>query len=205
MKRRVFLGAGPAAVFAGGAVAAPLRVFSDAAAHSPFSLLRLEAGRYRPLDACRGDVACGSARLRIEVLPLRIAPGAAALAQLRVSALFDAIGAPQSSFHLLDFRADDTLSPPRGAVFEAPRETLRGLRVRYRRPGDAACREIHCSLVRDLGVLEPGDYLLVGPDRAGQPVASERLAPGADGLPNDASRDFDYLALRLREPVASRA
>ncbi|MBB5207986.1 hypothetical protein [Chiayiivirga flava] len=194
MKRRQFLGAGRVALVGAGIAALPLRHAAASEAAPRFRLLRRDGGRLRPLVDCGAQPACDAARLVVHLQPLQPAPGGATLARLRLSAMFDALGAPQSPFHMLHFSAADPAGTTRPYRFMAARESLRALQIEYSLHDDPAdtCRSERCSLVaQPFAALEPGDYVLAGPAR-------DRLAANAtDGLLDDPARDFDYVAFRI--------
>lgn len=198
MKRRGFLGAGSAAL-AGAALPMQRVLAADAAPR--FTLLRRDAGsdRLLPLHACGAAEPCTADTLSLQLDALQPARGGAVLAQLRVSALFDVVGAPRSPFHMLHFSAAEPARATRGYRFLAARETLRALRIEYRLDGDATTHSETVALVSTaFGVLEPGDYVLAGPQRDGRALDPRQAF-------DVASANVDTIAFRLHAPVGHAA
>lgn len=195
MKRRHFLGAG-SAVIASSAVALPMQRAMAAENAPRFTVLRrdIASDRLLPLDACGAAAACSVDTLALQLDALQPARDGAVLAQVRVSALFDAMGAPRSPFHMLHFSAAEPERATRGYRFQAARETLRALRVEFRLQGEDMLRSETVSLVAGaFGVLEPGDYVLAGPRRDGRALDVRQTFDAAAG-------EVDTIAFRLHVP-----
>lgn len=199
MKRRAFLGAGSAAL--AGTATLPMHRVMAADAAPRFTLLRRDASsdRLLPLHACGAAPHCTADTLAVHLDALQPARDGAVLAQLRVSALFDVAGAPRSPFHMLHFSAAEPERATRGYRFHAARETLRALRVEYRLDGDDATRSETVALVSTaFGVLEPGDYVLAGPQRDGHVFDPRQTIDMANA-------NVDTIAFRLQTPVGHTA
>lgn len=173
-----------------------------------FQMLRRRADQdvYVPLSACTADT-CLADTLDVALDGFHPATDIPALARLELSALFDVVGAAQVPFHVWHVDARDPSRTTRRFRFRAGRSTMRGFRVDYQLAGgDAGAGErTHCAVVAHPGgLLQPGDYVLVGPRRDGRAVAVDGLAfSGDEAQPlGPAPRDFDYLALRVLAPVA---
>jgi hypothetical protein len=204
MKRRQFL-SGSALAGAMGLV--PLGVAAwetRAPAAAPrFRVLQLDvaSGTYRaPAECSTGECAHAALSLRLDAL--HPAPGAPVLRSVRLSALFDAPGAPRSPFHVWHYDAAEPARASRGFAFTAGRASMRGFRVDYTLAALALQSE-ECSVVAgDFALLQPGDYVLVGPRGDGRAVAARALSYSGDAARPlaDPGRDFDYLAFRV-EPI----
>ena len=198
------------AAVAGLAASAPLLARGGMAQTPGFVVLRAQGMQFVELADCADAPDCAVSTVQVQMLGLRPAPTGAALADVRVSSMFDVPGAAQSPVHVLHFSAATPEHATRGARFVASRDAMRGLRIEYRLHDDApaVCRQAQCAVVAQaFGLLAPGQYVLVGPRRDGGRVDPRSLRVGADVQHpiSDEGRDFDYVAFTVHAQDAALA
>lgn len=203
MKRRQFL-SGSALAGAVGLVPVGVAAWDGLAPATAarFRVLQLDeaSDTFRaPAECSTGE--CTHVALSVRLEALHVANDAPALRSLRLSALFDAPGAPRTPFVVWHYDAAEPARASRGFAFTADRASMRGFQVDYAL-GAQAGRE-DCRVVADgLALLQPGRYVLLGPRRDGRAVAARTLAYSGDSAHPlaGAARDFDYLAFTV-EPL----
>lgn len=206
MKRRNFLMNAAALAGAGTLPAFALaKASSSMADKARFTLAQLDSSS-AAFMAVRGCSASGclddSVRLRFDAF--HVAEPAPVLRALRVNALFDAIGAPQTPYIVWSYRAGDETGNSRGISFVAGRECMRGFALDYQLD-DASpdALRTHLALTHlDAPILHPGHYLLAGPRRDGRAADLDGLRySGSPERPVHARAGealaFDYLAFRI--------
>jgi len=210
MRRRNFLaitGSSVAALpLAGFSVTAAGMFAADVIQPSGFRLARLDeaAGEFIALRACAAT-ACSTSRVSLELDALHTASERPALATLQVQALFDGDDGSQYPYTAWNFRADSPYGSSRNASFTASRESMRGFGLRYRLQDAVDDQTTRCALTRlDSPLLQPGSYVLTGPRRDGRSANLRAYRFAADAAAPlqpryGQSRDFDYLAFRIRE------
>ncbi len=206
MKRRNFLMNAAALASAGALPAFALAKAASSSADKPrFTLAQLDSssGAFMAVRGCSAS-GCTDDSVRLRFDAFHAAEPAPVLRALRVHALFDVAGAPQTPYIVWDYRASSDAGNSRGVSFVAGRECMRGLALDYRLD-DASpdALRTHLALTHlDAPILHPGHYLLASPRRDGR-------AADLDGLRYSGSPEqpvlaragealaFDYLAFRI--------
>jgi hypothetical protein len=168
-----------------------------------FSLARLDRARgtFMPAQVCAGT-GCTDADVRLSFDAFHPAEPEPVLHALRVHALFDAAGAPQTPYRVWDYRAERAAGNSRGVSFVAGRECMRHLALDYQL-GQGCLLRTKLALT-DLAepLLQTGDYVLAGPQADGRAAHLDGLRySGSPARPLLAERGrplaFDYLAFRI--------
>ena len=206
MKRRNFLMNSAALVGAGVVPAFALAKAVSATPGAPrFSLAQLDASRgtFAAVSGCAPS-SCLDDSVRLRFDAFHAAEPAPVLRALRVHALFDVIGSPQTPYIVWDYRAAEHASNSGGVSFVAGRDCMRGFALDYRLDdGSADVQRTHVSLTRlDVPILHPGHYVLAGPRRDGRVADLDGLRySGSPQQPVLAGAGqalaFDYLAFRI--------
>lgn len=202
MQRRDFLHAASLAVAsstipAGVTFAASL----GAAADSRLQLLRADAGvagaPFLPPFPWRADSA---ARSMVHIDRLHAVDGAPVMARFELRAIFAQADGSEAAFLAWNYGAAPGASRSDRVRFVTQGNALRRFEVGYQLASETlACTE-KCGVSGvEAGALQPGQYVLLGPRRNGQPVDTWRLVGTGDAAEplRLRNRDFDYLAFRI--------
>lgn len=168
-----------------------------------FALARLdrERGTFMPARVCAGT-GCTDADVRLSFHAFHPAEPEPVLHALRVHALFDAADAPQTPYQVWDYRGERATGNSRGVSFVAGRECMRYLALDYQL-GQGRMLRTRLALTDPAEpLLQPGDYVLAGPQMDGRAAVLDGLrysgSPARPLLAEQGRRlAFDYLAFRI--------
>jgi hypothetical protein len=202
MQRRDFLHAASLAVASSTIPAGVSFAASLGAAVDPrLQLLRADAGvagaPFLPPVAWLADRAAQST---VHIDRLHAVGGTPVMARLELRAIFAQADGGEAAFLAWSYGAAPGASCSDRVRFVTRGDALRRFEVGYQLASEAlACTET-CSVAGlDAGALPPGQYVLLGPRRNGQPADPSRLAGTGDAAEplRLRDRDFDYLAFRI--------
>ena len=122
------------------------------------------------------------------------------MARFELRAIFAQDDGSEAAFLAWSYGAAPGASRSDRVRFVTQGDSLRRFEVGYQLASDALeCTE-KCGIAGvEAGALPPGQYVLLGPRRNGQPVDTWRLAGTGDAAEplRLRARDFDYLAFRI--------